>query len=99
MLLSGSIGEHGMAIMLARGEFELDASIESDTAPLWPAVDALLDDSLFMEARWRMAGAPTELRIWQEAPHGFLNLPMSVTAAALSAEHDFLRRTLELARR
>jgi hydrogenase expression/formation protein HypE len=43
ILLSGSIGEHGMAIMLARGEFELDASIESDTACLWPAVDALLD--------------------------------------------------------
>ncbi len=43
VLLSGSIGEHGMAIMLARGEFELDASIESDTASLWPAVDALLD--------------------------------------------------------
>jgi hydrogenase expression/formation protein HypE len=43
MLLSGSIGEHGTAIMLARGEFELDAEIESDTRPLWPAVDALLD--------------------------------------------------------
>jgi hydrogenase expression/formation protein HypE len=43
ILLSGSVGEHGMAIMLARGEFELDASIESDTACLWPAVDALLD--------------------------------------------------------
>jgi len=42
ILLSGSIAEHGMAIMLARGEFELDAAIESDTAPLWPAVDALL---------------------------------------------------------
>jgi hydrogenase expression/formation protein HypE len=43
VLLSGSIGEHGMAIMLARGEFDLDAAIESDTSPLWPAVDALLD--------------------------------------------------------
>jgi len=43
VLLSGSIGGHGMAIMLAREEFELDASIESDTASLWPAVDALLD--------------------------------------------------------
>ncbi len=43
VLLSGSIGEHGMAIMLARGEFELDAQIESDTRPLWPVVDALLD--------------------------------------------------------
>jgi len=43
ILLSGSIGEHGTAIMLARGEFELDAEIESDTRALWPAVDALLD--------------------------------------------------------
>jgi hydrogenase expression/formation protein HypE len=29
--------------MLARGEFELDAAIESDTCCLWPAVDAMLD--------------------------------------------------------
>jgi hydrogenase expression/formation protein HypE len=43
ILLSGGIGEHGMAIMLARGEFDLDASIESDTRSRWPAVDALLD--------------------------------------------------------
>ena len=43
VLLSGSIGEHGTAIMLARGEFELDAAIESDTRSLWPAVGALLE--------------------------------------------------------
>jgi hydrogenase expression/formation protein HypE len=43
VLLSGTIGEHGTAIMLARGEFELDAEIVSDTRSLWPAVDALLD--------------------------------------------------------
>jgi hydrogenase expression/formation protein HypE len=42
VLLSGSIGEHGTAIMLARGEFELGAAIQSDTRALWPAVDALL---------------------------------------------------------
>jgi hydrogenase expression/formation protein HypE len=43
ILVSGSIGEHGTAIMLARGEFELGATVESDTRPLWPAVDALLE--------------------------------------------------------
>jgi hydrogenase expression/formation protein HypE len=43
VLVSGPIGEHGTAIMLARNLFELDASIESDTCSLWPAVDALLD--------------------------------------------------------
>ena len=43
ILLSGRVGDHGTAIMLARGEFELGATIESDTCSLWPAVDALLD--------------------------------------------------------
>jgi hydrogenase expression/formation protein HypE len=43
VLLSGTIGEHGTAIMLARGEFDLEADVESDTRSLWPAVDALLD--------------------------------------------------------
>jgi hydrogenase expression/formation protein HypE len=43
LLVSGTIGEHGTAIMLARGEFDLDADIVSDTCSLWPAVDALLD--------------------------------------------------------
>jgi hydrogenase expression/formation protein HypE len=58
ILLSGSIGEHGTAIMLARNEFELDAVIESDTRPLWPVVDALLD----------AAGA--ELRCLRDATRG-----------------------------
>ncbi len=43
ILVSGAIGEHGMAIMLARDEFALEADIRSDTRSLWPAVDALLD--------------------------------------------------------
>ena len=44
IIVSGSIGEHGTAIMLARGEFDLEAEIESDTRSLWPAVDALLEE-------------------------------------------------------
>ena len=58
ILVSGSIGEHGTAIMLARGEFELDAAIESDTRSLWPAVDAMLD-----------AAGPT-LRCFRDATRG-----------------------------
>jgi len=42
VLVSGPIGEHGTAIMLARNEFDLDAEIVSDTCSLWPVVDALL---------------------------------------------------------
>ncbi|MDQ6834657.1 MAG: hydrogenase expression/formation protein HypE, partial [Actinomycetota bacterium] len=43
ILVSGPIGEHGTAIMLARDQFDLDAEIDSDTQPLWPATDALLE--------------------------------------------------------
>jgi hydrogenase expression/formation protein HypE len=45
ILVSGRIGDHGTAIMLARGEFELDADITSDTQSLWPMVDTLLDQA------------------------------------------------------
>jgi hydrogenase expression/formation protein HypE len=44
VLVSGQIGDHGTAIMLARDEFELEAEIESDTCSLWPLVDALLEE-------------------------------------------------------
>src|SRR4029079_2761477 len=43
VLVSGTVGDHGTAIMIARGEFELAAEVESDTRSLWPAVDALLE--------------------------------------------------------
>ncbi len=43
ILVSGPIGAHGTAIMLARGEFELDADVESDTRSLWPVVEVLLE--------------------------------------------------------
>ncbi len=42
VLVSGTVGEHGTAIMLARGELGLEADIASDTCSLWPSVDALL---------------------------------------------------------
>ena len=42
VLLSGCIGDHGMAVMLAREALELDAPIESDSAPLHTMVAALL---------------------------------------------------------
>jgi hydrogenase expression/formation protein HypE len=45
ILVSGRIGDHGTAVMLARGEFELDADITSDTQSLWPMVDTLLDQA------------------------------------------------------
>lgn len=43
VVVSGPVGAHGTAIMLARGDLGLDADVRSDTRSLWPAVDALLD--------------------------------------------------------
>ena len=45
VLVSGTVGDHGTAIMLARGEFELGAEIESDTRSLWPAAEALMEEA------------------------------------------------------
>jgi len=41
VILSGPIANHGMAIMLARGDLDLEADIASDTAPLTHLVEAL----------------------------------------------------------
>jgi len=42
VLLSGTIGDHGMAIMVARGGLALEVDLESDTAPLHELVALLL---------------------------------------------------------
>jgi hydrogenase expression/formation protein HypE len=42
VLVSGPVGEHGITIMLARGELDIDAEVASDTAPLAGMVAALL---------------------------------------------------------
>jgi hydrogenase expression/formation protein HypE len=42
VLASGTIGDHGMAVMLARGDLALEADITSDTAPLYDLMEALL---------------------------------------------------------
>jgi hydrogenase expression/formation protein HypE len=44
VLLSGPIGDHGITILLARGELDLEApDLRSDTRSVWPFVEALLD--------------------------------------------------------
>jgi hydrogenase expression/formation protein HypE len=45
VLVSKTIGEHGTAIMLARGELGIEADVESDCRSLWPVADALLDSA------------------------------------------------------
>src|SRR5262245_29001279 len=42
VLLSGTIGDHGIAVMLAREALELEADIRSDSAPLHRLAEAVL---------------------------------------------------------
>jgi hydrogenase expression/formation protein HypE len=41
LLCSGTLGDHGAAILIARGDLELEADVPSDTRPLTPLVQAL----------------------------------------------------------
>jgi hydrogenase expression/formation protein HypE len=43
VLLSGPVGDHGIAIMLTRESLDIEAEVQSDTAPLHTLVTALLD--------------------------------------------------------
>jgi len=43
IIVSGPIGDHGVTIMLARGELDIEADVVSDTAPLNGLVASLLE--------------------------------------------------------
>jgi hydrogenase expression/formation protein HypE len=45
ILCSGTLGDHGAAILISRGDLELEAEVLSDTRPLTPLAWALKDSS------------------------------------------------------
>ncbi|HEY0432210.1 MAG TPA: hydrogenase expression/formation protein HypE [Pyrinomonadaceae bacterium] len=45
VLLSGTLGDHGTTIMIARGELDLETDIESDSAPLNLLVQEMIDEA------------------------------------------------------
>jgi hydrogenase expression/formation protein HypE len=45
ILLSGPIGDHGITILLARGDLELEADLRSDTRCVLPLVEALVQEA------------------------------------------------------
>ncbi len=69
----------------------------ADLAGMCPALfsvgtsDALLDDSLFMHARWIAAGNPAELAIYPGGAHGFTLFPNRLADEAATRSHSFLR--------
>ena len=42
VIITGSIGDHGMALLAAREQLRLDMDLQSDVAPIWKTVQAAL---------------------------------------------------------
>jgi acetyl esterase/lipase len=58
------------------------------------ALDPLLDDSLFMFARWRAAGNDAELLVYPESIHGFHAFPTQIAQMAIEAQLAFVQRAV-----
>src|SRR3569623_626427 len=72
----------------------------ADLAGLSPALftvgtlDPLLDDSLFMHARWQVAGNDSTLRVWPHAIHGFNGFDLELGRISDRDQFAFLSRYL-----
>jgi acetyl esterase/lipase len=58
--------------------------------------DPLLDDSLFMAARWKHAGNHAELDVIDEAIHAFNYFDLEITRRSHSRQYAFLRAALDV---
>jgi len=56
--------------------------------------DALLDDTLFMHARWVAAGNETELAVYPGGAHGFTLFPNRLADEAAARSEAFLRKVM-----
>jgi acetyl esterase/lipase len=56
--------------------------------------DPLLDDTLFMAARWEAAGNKAALEVVAEAAHGFLQFPLKVAERELAAQEEYLAKAV-----
>ena len=57
--------------------------------------DALLDDTLFMHARWVVAGNQAELAVYPGGAHGFTLFQNNLSRAAATKMDAFLNRVLD----
>jgi hydrogenase expression/formation protein HypE len=76
VLLSGPVGDHGITILLARGDLELEADLRSDTRSVLPLVEAMVHES-GAGIRWMRdptrGGAATSLNeLARDCGHGIV---------------------------
>src|SRR6202007_3305415 len=76
VLLSGPIGDHGITILLARGDLDLEADLRSDTRSVFPLVQALVN-AVGAGVRWMRdptrGGAATSLNeLARDCGHGIV---------------------------
>ena len=57
-------------------------------------VDPLLDDTLFMHARWLAAGNESEIAVHPGLPHAFPLMPMKASEAANDRCNEFIRQVV-----
>lgn len=73
VICSGHVGDHGVAIMLARGDLDVEADVVSDTRSLWPVAQAL------------GAAAGDNLRVMRDATRGGVATVLNELAMASDA--------------
>lgn len=77
VIVSGTIGDHGTTILIARGELELETDIGSDTAPLHTLVVDMLDEAARL-------GMPDAIRCMRDPTRG--GVATTLNEIALSSE-------------
>ena len=91
------------------GDDDYESRVDPDVSPLYadlsglpPALftvggaDPLLDDSLFMAARWQVAGNHAELAFYPECPHGFDMFPSKAALKARARQMQWMASAAQI---
>jgi hydrogenase expression/formation protein HypE len=86
VILTGTVGDHAIAVLTARGEYNLKTDVASDCAPLWDVVDASV-------TALRESGDVQALRFLRDPTRGGLTTVLAEVAeeAQLGIEVDEAR--------
>lgn len=103
LVLSTPIIEYHAGALLGPDGDPLDPDVSPLRAPLHdlpPALmtvgtdDALVDDSVFLAARWELAGSPARLDLYEGGFHAFNLFPGEVADLCDARQHEFIAACL-----